>query len=194
MRPSIPQQHQFVVPRQQIGNGGAPRTAAPSKVGPFAAIPSVPENNSNDRENSSEDSIVVIHDRKVRLSEGTSGSLYALCRSWVRNGPPQVSQSTFGDSLRILPKPLPAALVNMQANTSEDSNGNDKSDKDEDLGPIEQLSAQDLLKGHIKHAKKVRARLNKERHLRIERYKQRLSLLLPTQIELIGRNEATPGR
>lgn len=40
-------------------------------------------------------------------------------------------QPTFGDSLRILPKPLPAALVNMQANTSEDSNGNDKSDKDE---------------------------------------------------------------
>jgi len=36
-------------------------------------------------------------------------------------------------------------------------------------------------------------RLRKERLLRIERYKQRLSLLLPTQIELIGRNEATAG-
>lgn len=29
---------------------------------------------------------------KVRLSEGGSGSLYALCRSWVRNGLPQEGQ------------------------------------------------------------------------------------------------------
>lgn len=137
---------------------------------------------------------MVIHDRKVRLSEGNSGSLYALCRSWVRNGLPQESQPTIGDSLKILPKPLPASLVNSHMpKKSEEANEAKNSDKEEDLGSNEHLSARDLLKVHIKHAKKVRAGLRKERLLRIERYKQRLSLLLPTQIELIGRNEATAG-
>ncbi|XP_042515129.1 uncharacterized protein LOC122089446 isoform X4 [Macadamia integrifolia] len=37
-----------------------------------------------------DDTIVMIHDRKVRLLDGASP--YAPCRSWVRNGLPQETQ------------------------------------------------------------------------------------------------------
>ncbi|XP_065628576.1 uncharacterized protein LOC111988573 [Quercus suber] len=48
---------------------------------------------------------------------------------------------------------------------------------------VEDLSPKDLLKRHVKHAKKVRARLREERLRRIARYKSRLALLLPPLVE-----------
>ncbi|KAJ6816796.1 uncharacterized protein M6B38_415840 [Iris pallida] len=195
-----PGPHHFVVPRQPVGgpHKTAPvaATSAP-KAAPFPAVSLAPENinfNDSGRERSREDTLVMIHGRKVRMSEGGSGSLYALCRSWVRNGLPQENQPNIGDSLRILPKPLPASAISSQLRKEiEETNEAEDSGK-EDITSGEDLSADDLLKGHIKHAKKVRSRLRKERLLKIERYKQRLSLLLPTQMELIGRNDATPQR
>ncbi|XP_043690452.1 mucin-2-like isoform X3 [Telopea speciosissima] len=57
------------------------------KVVPFSS--STPDFNSYKelRDRGRDDTVVTIHDRKVRLSDGAS--LYALCRSWVRNGLPQ---------------------------------------------------------------------------------------------------------
>lgn len=142
----------------------------------------------NEREKNMEAAVMMVHGRKVRLSEENSGSLYALGRSWVRNGYYHDNQLKAGDILKILPKPLPAkSSLHLQV-TSEDDIKIDK-----DLGCAEQLAEEDLLKkGLVKRAKAIRARLRKERMLRIERYKQRLSILLPTQSELMGRNEATP--
>ncbi|KAG1342670.1 putative wiskott-Aldrich syndrome protein [Cocos nucifera] len=128
-----------------------------------------------------------------KLSDGESGSLYALCRSWVRNGLPHESQPNFGDGVKLLPRPLPPSMVDTHMlKKSEDNNEAKDSIKEEDVGSVEQLSARDLLEGHIKRAKRVRAQLRKERLLRIERYKQRLALLLPPPSEL-GRNDTAPG-
>ncbi|KAJ0792776.1 hypothetical protein HanOQP8_Chr01g0021751 [Helianthus annuus] len=38
----------------------------------------------NTRDKNGDDAFVVIRDRKVQVSEGTS--LYAQCRSWLKNG------------------------------------------------------------------------------------------------------------
>ncbi|KAF2938207.1 hypothetical protein DAI22_03g101700 [Oryza sativa Japonica Group] len=68
---------------------------AQPKVIPLPAVTPSPQeiNNSKDSERSKEDSTtVVINDRKVNLMDSESGSLYALCRSWVRNGVPHESQ------------------------------------------------------------------------------------------------------
>ncbi|RZB66455.1 hypothetical protein D0Y65_042176 [Glycine soja] len=44
----------------------------------------------NTREKSSEDTFIVVRDRKVRVTD--DASLYALCRSWLRNGINEESQ------------------------------------------------------------------------------------------------------
>lgn len=122
----------------------------------------------------------MIHNRKVRLLDGGSGSLYALCRSWIRNGSPQDCLPNIGDGVKLLPRPLPAYSVD--SNPSERSEGaNDAEDleKEEHVGSAEQLSTQDLLAGLVKRSKRVRAQFRKERVRRIARYNQRLSLLLP---------------
>ncbi|KAG4947713.1 hypothetical protein JHK87_043720 [Glycine soja] len=46
----------------------------------------------NTREKSSEDTFIVVRDRKVRVTE--DASLYALCRSWLRNGINEESQGS----------------------------------------------------------------------------------------------------
>ncbi|XP_072974453.1 uncharacterized protein [Typha angustifolia] len=193
----------FAVPRPVAPSGGAamphPHKGVPvsaqAKVSSLpAVVPSNLEyNNSKERDRNREDTVVMINDRKVRLVDGGSGSLYALCRSWVRNGLPHETQPSFGNGEPLLPRPLPASVVGI--NMLRDHGGDDKDDdpiKEEHEGSLEQLSTHDLLEGHIKHAKRIRAQLRKKRLLRIERYKQRLSLLLPPPSEL-GRNEAAPG-
>ncbi|KAJ8421356.1 LOW QUALITY PROTEIN: hypothetical protein Cgig2_032827 [Carnegiea gigantea] len=61
--------------------------------------------------------------------------------------------------------------------------GDLKSTGPQDENKIENLSAKELLKRHIKRAKRVRARFREERLQRIARYKSRLALLLPPVME-----------
>ncbi|WVZ56122.1 hypothetical protein U9M48_006699 [Paspalum notatum var. saurae] len=155
--------------------------APPPKINPVSPIaPSNEQSNPKDREKIREEpTIVVINDRKVNLLDSESGSLYALCRSWVRNGVPHESQPSFGNDEPLLPRPLPASVVDSRI--SEDDN-NDPADEDLVEEPQKnadgEFNPSDLLKQHVKRAKKIRARLQKERLRRIERYKQRLALLL----------------
>ncbi|CAL4929993.1 unnamed protein product [Urochloa decumbens] len=151
------------------------------QVNPVPPVaPSSEQGNPKDRERSREDStFAVINDRKVNLLDSESGSLYALCRSWVRNGVPHESQPSFGNGEPILPRPLPASVVDSRIS---DKDNNDAADVDPDEEPQKnadgEYNTSDLLKQHVKRAKKIRAGLQKERLRRIERYKQRLALLL----------------
>uniref|UniRef100_A0A0E0CXL7 Uncharacterized protein n=1 Tax=Oryza meridionalis TaxID=40149 RepID=A0A0E0CXL7_9ORYZ len=158
---------------------------AQPKVNPLPAVTPSPQeiNNSKDSERSKEDSTtVVINDRKVNLMDSESGSLYALCRSWVRNGVPHESQPSFGTGAPILPRPLPASVVDSRI--SEKDNDAEKENSEEEKNETGEYTASDLLKQHVKRSKKIRAGLQKERLRRIERYKQRLALLLPPPSEL----------
>ncbi|KAF0913444.1 hypothetical protein E2562_022224 [Oryza meyeriana var. granulata] len=165
---------------------------APPKVNPVPAVAPSPQdiNNSKDSERSKEDSTsVVINDRKVNLMDSESGSLYALCRSWVRNGVPHESQPSFGTGAPILPRPLPASVVDSRI--LEKDNDAEKEESEEEKNETGEYTASDLLKQHVKRAKKIRAGLQKERLRRIERYKQRLALLLPPPSEL-GKHDGHP--
>ncbi|KAL6867546.1 hypothetical protein ACP4OV_015570 [Aristida adscensionis] len=160
---------------------GVPIVPQP-KVNPVPPIaPANEQSNSKDREKSREDSTtVVINDRKVNLLDSESGSLYALCRSWVRNGVPHDSQPSLGNGAPILPRPLPASVVDSRI-SEKDSTCAEHEDSDEEpqKNADGEYNTSDLLKQHVKRAKKIRTRLQKERLRRIERYKQRLALLLP---------------
>ncbi|KAG8074175.1 hypothetical protein GUJ93_ZPchr0006g40656 [Zizania palustris] len=159
------------------------------KANPVLVVaPSLQEiNDSKDSERSKEGATtVVINDRKVNLLDSESGSLYALCRSWVRNGVPHQSQPNFGTGAPILPRPLPASVVDSRI--SEKDNDAEKEDSEEEKNETGEYTASELLKQHVKRAKMIRAGLQKERLRRIERYKQRLALLLPPPSEL-GRHE-----
>ncbi|CAD5188106.1 unnamed protein product [Musa acuminata subsp. malaccensis] len=139
-----------------------------------------------------EDDIFMINDRKVRVLDGCTPSLYSLCRSWVRNGQSHEIQSNFGDAEKLLPRPLPASMIDSQVMKQHENDAEaEVIEEEEPVGSVEELSERDLLEIHIKHAKSVRARLRKERLRRIERCKQRLALLLPPPSEL-GRNETAP--
>ncbi|XP_028787449.1 uncharacterized protein LOC114743406 [Neltuma alba] len=173
-------------------------------------------------ERSKEDAFILVRDRKVRITEDPS--LYALCRSWLKNGvmkkpsfmPRLVAGHWRGksgsrsgthncvwfarrgflnklqqeDVMKVLPKPLSASVVaGYMENNKEDEDG-DKQEEEEKIN--EQLSSQDLLKGHIQRAKKVRARLREERLQRITRYRSRLRLLLPPSVDQL-RNDAAAG-
>ncbi|XP_025825239.1 uncharacterized protein LOC112900609 [Panicum hallii] len=88
------------IPPIAVGYHHAHPVAVPIAQPPHPLVNTVPpvapsseQGNRNDRERSREDStIVVINDCKVNLLDSESGSLYALCRSWVRNGVPHESQ------------------------------------------------------------------------------------------------------
>ncbi|XP_058749775.1 uncharacterized protein LOC131622749 [Vicia villosa] len=128
------------------------------------------------RERSRDETLTVVRDRKVRLTE--DASLYALCRSWLRNGVNEESQPAQKDATMALPKPLPASMVDTcTSNKKDDENAEDEQEEDEKS--VEHLSTQDLLKRHIKRAKRVRARFREERSQRIARYRNRLRLLVP---------------
>ncbi|CAN6465228.1 unnamed protein product [Victoria cruziana] len=99
---SPPLHQRPVVPVRTVlkhaGVAGPPRIGAlvvQNKVTPFSSLPSPSDlNNYKDmREKNGENAFtVVINDRKVRLLDGAPSSLYALCRSWVRNDVPQEIQ------------------------------------------------------------------------------------------------------
>ncbi|XP_065015586.1 leucine-rich repeat extensin-like protein 3 isoform X2 [Musa acuminata AAA Group] len=152
----------LVVPRPAVAAAGPPQSI------PVAALP------------------------KVRVLDGCTPSLYSLCRSWVRNGQSHEIQSNFGDAEKLLPRPLPASMIDSQVMKQHENDAEaEVIEEEEPVGSVEELSERDLLEIHIKHAKSVRARLRKERLRRIERCKQRLALLLPPPSEL-GRNETAP--
>ncbi|KAE9617296.1 hypothetical protein Lal_00034303 [Lupinus albus] len=131
------------------------------------------------RERSRDDSCYVIRDRKVRITE--DASLYALCRSWLRNGVNEEKQPQQKDVMKALPRPLPAPIGASMSNNEEDDKQDNEHEEDDES--VENLSPQDLLKKHVQHARKVRARLREQRVQRIKRYRSRLTLLLPQPAE-----------
>ncbi|KAJ6315848.1 hypothetical protein OIU78_019174 [Salix suchowensis] len=157
-----------------VGSAAAPIKGIPV-TGQLKVAPS-PVSDSNGyknlRDRGRDDNLVVVRDRKVRISDGAP--LYALCRSWLRNGFPEESEVHYGDSVKPLPRPL------LPKEEGEEEVEKEKMDEE----PVDHLSAEELLKRHVKHAKKVRARLREGRLKRIARYKSRLALLLPPQGKL----------
>lgn len=144
----------------------------------------------NVRDRSKDDSLVNVRDRKVRITDGAS--VYALCRSWLRNGSPdKTQQPQYGDIIKSLPQPLPIPVTDNLPKDMEDEEEQEEEEK-EDEQSAENLSTQDLLKRHIKRAKRVRSRLRQERLKRIARYKTRLALLLPPLVEQF-RSDAAAG-
>ncbi|KAF3340150.1 hypothetical protein FCM35_KLT15921 [Carex littledalei] len=136
-----------------------------------------------ERERNRDDTFIMINDRKVRLTDGEPCSLYSLCRSWVRNGAPHETLSNYGNNERILPRPLPASFADSDEvkNEEKDQQNNDSdAANNEDGAAVEPFTTRSLLEEHIKRAKRIRAKLTKERLVRIRRYKQRLALLLPS--------------
>ncbi|XP_068661067.1 uncharacterized protein [Aristolochia californica] len=185
-----PPTHQ-TIPRQPVSmpNSGPPRTIPPaqnSKPNLVPTITSITEYKMRDK--SRDDSVVSTQGRKVRLSDGGSGSLYALCRSWVRNAWPQECQINEGG--RVLPRPFPAS--SKDSPMPDENEGVDQDDvesaKEEHSGSVEDISAPDLLKEHIKRAKKIRARLRGERMQRIQPYRERVYSV----IERIRRADVDP--
>ncbi|XP_057803524.1 actin-binding protein wsp1-like [Salvia miltiorrhiza] len=162
----------------------------PSSHQPKVGLPSasISDNNGHkdSRDRTKDDAFVIIRDRKVRMHEKTS--LYALCRSWLRNSSPEETQPQYLDTVKSLPRPLPVAA---QDSDAPDKIAKDK-EEDEDKDSCEHLSEKELLQRHIKRAKRVRSRLREERLQRITRYKTRLALLLPPMVEQHFKNESGP--
>lgn len=161
--------------------GGAFATTNP-KVGAHSSDNGL----NNIRDKNGDGSFVIIRDRKVQVSEGTS--LYAQCRSWLKNGFTLESQPQYVDCVKSLPKPLPAAVA---AASMVEATKDDDTEMDEKMEDVENLSAKELLQQHVKHAKKVRLRLRNQRLQRIERYKDRLALLLPPVVDQQPKNDPT---
>ncbi|KAG6483198.1 hypothetical protein ZIOFF_059840 [Zingiber officinale] len=222
LRPPTAPLSPLMVPRTAVATTGptkSVRSGAHQKVTPHPSVSSTADDKSfRKRERSREDDTVVINDRKVKLLDGCSSSLYSLCRSWVQNGQPLEIQTNFGDAEKLLPRPLPASMVDSEVNSLHENDTEADDAKEDEVyfsytiqlkgcdpstqpqysciysslgGSIEELPMEDLLQRHIKHAKSVRARMRKERLRRIQRCKQRLALLLPPPSEL-GKNETTP--
>ncbi|KAJ8648396.1 hypothetical protein MRB53_001419 [Persea americana] len=135
---------------------GVPAVSWRRKVAQVATMPSA--SNSN-RDKSKNHAVLTFQDRKVRLSDAGSGSLYALCRSWVRNGLPQGNQPQIGEGVKLLPRPLPTTVPDLCTSRRDEDDDEDKllSKEERDVS-VENLSARDLLDGHIKRAKRVRTR------------------------------------
>ncbi|KAH6813034.1 hypothetical protein C2S51_022052 [Perilla frutescens var. frutescens] len=123
------------------------------KVGPLSA--SISDNNGHKdlRDRTKDDAFVIIRDRKVRIHD--KSSLYALCRSWLRNSFPEETQPQYMDTVKSLPRPLPVAAQDVD---SPDKKAKDKEEEDEDKDSYEHLSEKELLQKHIKRAKRVRSR------------------------------------
>lgn len=150
---------------------------------------SIPDSNGHKemRERGRDDSFVTIRDRKVRVSE--NASLYAHCRSWLRNGFSEESQPINMDIARSLPRPLPLPAQDDVSPMKKE----DPKEEEEVERSVDNLTPQELLQTHIKRAKRVRSRLREERLQRIARYKTRLALLLPLMVEQQMRNDSASG-
>ncbi|XP_022152574.1 lysine-rich arabinogalactan protein 19 [Momordica charantia] len=186
--PNLQQQQLLPLPGSATAGSikGAPNSSDPKVFPPSTICESNGCKEMRDRVR--DDTLCVIRDRKVRITDGAS--LYALCRSWLRNGSQEENQPQYGNFLRSLPRPLPipvaGAIPSQKKEVTEEEVGED--DKDEQS--IAQLSTQELLKRHVRRAKKVRSRLREERLQRIERYKTRLALLLPPPVEQLRTDNA----
>ncbi|XP_057488545.1 uncharacterized protein LOC130774506 [Actinidia eriantha] len=144
------------------------------KVAPSQPLVSDANGHKDQRDRGKDDSFATVRDRKVRICEGSS--LYALCRSWLRNGFPEESQAQFVDGAKSLPKPSSTPVADTPFPPKKEG---DKEEEEEEEKSVDNLSPKDLLQRHVKRAKRVRARLSEERLQRIARYKTRLALLLP---------------
>ncbi|KAH9298211.1 hypothetical protein KI387_029893, partial [Taxus chinensis] len=130
--------------------------------------------------------VVTINGRKVRLSNTGSDSLYTLCRRWVRNDIPRKDQHDPWDTVKPLPRPLSAGVAERSEEKSTEDAKQDNTETEiyyELEGPMENISENQLLQMHVRHAKNIRARLRDKRKQRIGRFKQRLALLLPSSME-----------
>ncbi|KAK8959611.1 hypothetical protein KSP40_PGU007944 [Platanthera guangdongensis] len=161
MRPPPPQGQQqtqhFVVPPTGAARGASAPTQP--KVASLPATPLGPEQiDTKERDKSVDDAFVMIYGRKVKLADGGSGSLYPLCRSWIRNGLTQETHPNVGEGIMLLPKPLPTSIVKEMLNKHTDGEGDEEFQEDEQRESVELLSSRELLGGHIKRAKRVRAR------------------------------------
>ncbi|XWS45675.1 hypothetical protein CRYUN_Cryun14cG0000400 [Craigia yunnanensis] len=81
------------------------------------------------RDRTKDDSLVNIRDRKVRITDGAS--VYALCRSWLRNGFPDETQPQYGDTIKSLPQPLPIPVTDNFPKDTEDEKEQEEEDKKE---------------------------------------------------------------
>ncbi|CAL9003934.1 unnamed protein product [Prunus brigantina] len=173
-----------------------PIKGLPLSSTPEVAPSSVPDSNGfkDIRDKSRDENLAVIRGRKVRMTDGAS--LYVHCRSWLRNGVPEECQPQYGDTVRSLPKPSPipmaSATLPKKEEGEQEKEGKKEDHEDEDEEYIQRSSPHDLLKRHVKRARKVRARLREERLGRIARYKSRLALLLPPLVEQF-RNDLAAG-
>uniref|UniRef100_A0A804JDV3 Uncharacterized protein n=1 Tax=Musa acuminata subsp. malaccensis TaxID=214687 RepID=A0A804JDV3_MUSAM len=108
----------IVVPRPVVTAAGASRSAPVAtqlKAAILSSVSSTPEhNNCKERDESREDDVVVIHDRKVRVLDGCSPSLYSLCRSWMRNGQPHEIKLNFANTEKPIPIPLHLSMFDAQ--------------------------------------------------------------------------------
>ncbi|KAL8153937.1 hypothetical protein V2J09_011697 [Rumex salicifolius] len=189
---------------------GFPVSANPHhfKVGPsVCSLPDCVGGHKVSSDNVREDVCVLVRDRRVRIANGAS--IYALCRSWLKNGHPEESLfkkfaafnsgiselpyihrkiPQFADAAKSLPKPAPSSDNCSPKRKKPD----EEEENDMDVKAAESLSSEELLKLHIKRAKRVRERLREERLQRIARYKSRLALLLPPLVEQ-SRNDPSDG-
>ncbi|KAI9116523.1 hypothetical protein K1719_012690 [Acacia pycnantha] len=136
------------------------------------------------RDRSRDANFISIKGRNVRITE--DASMYAICRSWLRNITYEDWKVRKKDVIRELPKPLPASVTSSYMSNKKDE------EEQEDEKSVENLTPQDILQRHIKRSKRVRGRLRKERLQRISRYRSRLSLLLPPPTEQF-RNDPAAG-
>ncbi|OMO51549.1 hypothetical protein CCACVL1_29725 [Corchorus capsularis] len=167
-------------PVASSGRGFLPTSHPYRPVAPSASLPSETHGYKYVRDRAKDDSLVNLRDRKVRITDGAS--IYTLCRSWLRNGFTEETQPQFGDVIKSLPHPLPIPITDNLPKQTEDVE-KEEENTEQDEQSVENLSAQDLLKGHINRAKKIRSRLKEERKKRIARYKTRLALILPPLVE-----------
>ncbi|XP_074312926.1 uncharacterized protein LOC141648278 isoform X2 [Silene latifolia] len=121
-----------------------------------------------------DDAVFTVRDRKVRISD--RNALYALCRSWLKNGYREESQPHYGDVSRSLPKPL-----HLPESSSPERKEIDDETDGEDESALGTLCAEELLQRHVNRAKRVR-----------ERYKSRLKLLLPSPLEQCREDAGPP--
>ncbi|XVF79574.1 hypothetical protein PTKIN_Ptkin15bG0000300 [Pterospermum kingtungense] len=87
------------------------------------------------RDRSKDDSLVNVRDRKVRITDGAS--VYALCRSWLRNGyPDETQQPQYDDIIKSLPQPLPVPVTDDLPKDMEDEEEHEEEDKNEFISEL----------------------------------------------------------
>ncbi|KAJ8421357.1 hypothetical protein Cgig2_032828 [Carnegiea gigantea] len=88
--------------------GASVSSYAQPKVASFPCLGPGSNGHEESMDKVTDDLFVSVRDRKVRISDGAS--IYALCRSWLRNGYSEESQLQYGDFMKSLPKPSPMPM------------------------------------------------------------------------------------